>query len=228
LRRLLITIDGPAGAGKTTVSRLLAGRLGYRYIDTGALYRAVALAARDRGIAPEDDAALERMLARLELQFHAGETGLRLTADGRDVTTAIRLPEIAMLASRVSARRPVRAHLLALQRELGREKGAVFEGRDMGTVVFPDADLKFFLSASREARARRRHAELAAAAAAGPEAVDLEEVARQIARRDHQDRTRALAPLEPAPDAITVDSTALSVEEVVARMESIARFRMGS
>lgn len=185
----------------------------------------MALAAARRGIDPEDDPGLAAMLAGLTLELREGPSGTILTADGEEVGEAIRTPEIAMLASRVSARAPVRGHLLSLQRELGRGKGAVFEGRDMGTVVFPEADLKFFLVASVEARARRRHAELAARGAAE---LSLEEVAREIARRDRQDETRALAPLRPAADAVTIDSTALGIEEVVAAMEALARRRMAS
>lgn len=214
--KLLITIDGPAGAGKTTVSRLLAARLGYRHIDTGALYRAVALAARERGIAPEDDEGLGRLLAGLRIDFSPApaEGRARVTVDGRDVTEAIRTPEISLLSSAVSARPVVRAGLLALQRALGRGGGAVFEGRDMGTVVFPEADLKFFLTADEEARARRRFAELGGEAAG----ISFGEVLADLRRRDRQDAERALAPLRAAEDAIRIDSTGLSLEEVVATL----------
>jgi cytidylate kinase len=213
MRKLLITIDGPAGAGKTTVSRWLAGRLGYRYIDTGALYRGVAVAARRRTIDPQDDVALGRLLEGLDLNFQPHESGQRLTADGEDITEAIRTPEISMLASTVSARPLVRAYLLKIQRELGRQKGAVFEGRDMGTVVFPGAEVKFFLSASESTRALRRFAEIQTKTGAS-----LEEVERDMRRRDEQDRTRALAPLTPADDAIRIDSTDLTIEQVVEQM----------
>jgi cytidylate kinase len=213
MKKLLITIDGPAGAGKTTVSRVLADRLGYRYVDTGALYRGVAYIARDRGVLPEDDAALGRMLAGLRLVLQRGPAGSRILADGEDITERLRTPEVSMLASTVSARPVVRAFLLNLQQELGRKKAVVFEGRDMGTVVFPEADLKFFLSASEAARAKRRFAELQ-----GARAGSLEEVSRDMRRRDEQDRTRALAPLKPAADAIRIDSSDLTVEQVVALM----------
>ncbi len=213
MRKLLITIDGPAGAGKTTVSRVLADRLGYRYVDTGALYRGVAYAARRRGIAAEDDAGLSGLLESLALNFVPGSAGQRLTADGRDITEAIRTPEISMLASAVSARPVVRAFLLKVQRDLGRQKAAVFEGRDMGTVVFPDADAKFFLDASPKVRARRRFSEIAAKSGTSIEAVE-----RDMELRDRQDSTRALAPLQAAADAVTIDATALSVEQVVERM----------
>jgi CMP/dCMP kinase len=213
MKKLLITIDGPAGAGKTTVSRALADLLGYRYIDTGALYRGVAYGAKTRGVAPGDDAALVRMLEGLRLGFLRTEKGLRLTADGEDITERIRTPEMSMLASTVSARPAVRAFLLQVQRELGREKAAVFEGRDMGTVVFPAADVKFFLSASEETRAKRRFAELQ-----GQSPASLEEVERDLRRRDEQDSTRAIAPLRPAVDAIRIDSSAITVEQVVELM----------
>lgn len=213
VKKLLITIDGPAGAGKTTVSRLLAGRLGYRYIDTGALYRGVAVAASRRTIDPQDDAALGRLLEGIDLNFQPHESGQRLTVGGEDITEDIRTPEISMLASTVSARPVVRAYLLKIQRELGRQKGAVFEGRDMGTVVFPEAEVKFFLSASEATRALRRFAEIRAKTG-----TSLEEIERDMRRRDEQDSTRALAPLTPAADAIRIDSTGLSIERVVEQM----------
>ena len=218
VKKLLITIDGPAGAGKTTVSRQLAGRLGYRYIDTGALYRGVAYVARRRGIAPQDDPALGRLLTGLELKFEPDEGGQRLLADGEDITDLIRTPEISMLASAVSARPVVRAYLLEVQRELGRQKAAVFEGRDMGTVVFPEAEVKFFLSASERARALRRFAEIQPKTAAS-----LEEVERDMRHRDMQDSTRSTAPLKAAEDAIRIDSTDLSIEQVVAQMLSCVK-----
>ena len=213
MRKLLITIDGPAGAGKTTVSRQLASRLGYRYIDTGALYRGVAYVAHRRGIAPGDDAALGRLLERLELNFKPAEDGQRLLADGEDITDVIRTPEISMLASEISARPLVRDYLLKVQRELGRQKAAVFEGRDMGTVVFPGAEIKFFLSAAEATRAQRRFAEIQAKTGAS-----LEEVERDMRRRDEQDSTRPVAPLKAADDAIRIDSTDLSIDEVVLQM----------
>ncbi len=215
MKKLLITIDGPAGAGKTTVSRALADRLGYRYIDTGALYRGVALAARIRGVDPQDDDDLKQLCSNLDLSFVRKTEGLGLFLNGEDISDCIRSPEITMLASAVSARPVVREFLLDLQKDLGREKAAVFEGRDMGTVVFPDADLKFFLDASARTRAHRRYAEQKAKSSQ-----TLDEVERDIQRRDHNDSTRDVAPLKPAPDAIVIDSTGMSVGEVVDFMAS--------
>ena len=215
MKKLLITIDGPAGAGKTTVSRQLAERLEYTYIDTGALYRAVAHAADTKGIAADDDAGLEQLCQGLEIAFVRQESGLRLMCNGADITDLIRTPQITMLASAVSARRVVRRFLLGLQREMGQKKGVVFEGRDMGTIVFPEADVKFFLSASADTRALRRYKEMD-----GKTATTLEEVSADINRRDQNDSTRELAPLKPAEDAIRIDSTNLSIREVVDLMIS--------
>jgi cytidylate kinase len=213
MRKLLITIDGPAGAGKSTVSRALADRLGYRYVDTGALYRGVAYVARNRGIGPQDDAGLNRLLDGLALDFLPGPSGQRLTANGEDITDAIRTPEISMLASAVSARPVVRAFLLGIQRELGRQKAAVFEGRDMGTVVFPDADAKFYLDAATQVRAQRRFAEAKARSD-----VSIEAIERDMQLRDRQDRSRTLAPLIAAADAVLIDSTELTIDQVVDQM----------
>ena len=214
-KKLLITIDGPAGAGKTTVSRALADRLGYRYIDTGALYRAVARAVKARGIDPQNDADLKQLCNGLALAFVIKNEGLRLISNGQDISDRIRTPEITMLASAVSARPVVREYLLDLQRDMGREKAAVFEGRDMGTVVFPQADVKFFLNASTAIRARRRFDELHSKSTQ-----TLDEVQRDIQQRDQNDSTREVAPLKPARDAIIIDSTDLTVEQVVEVMVS--------
>jgi cytidylate kinase len=215
MKKLLITIDGPAGAGKTTVSRALAARLGYRYIDTGALYRAVALAVKTRGIDPQSDAELKQLCNGLKLAFVVNEAGLRLISNGQDISERIRTPEITMLASAVSARPVVREYLLDLQKDMGSDKAAVFEGRDMGTVVFPAADVKFFLDASTRKRAERRFDELKSKSGQS-----LDEVERDIQQRDQNDSTREVAPLKPAPDAIIIDSTDLTVEQVVELMVS--------
>jgi cytidylate kinase len=211
LKPLLVTIDGPAGAGKTTVSRCLARRLGYRCIDTGALYRGIALMALEQGIGPDDPGALAAMCQALRLAVACHGEGFGLLINGRDVTGLIRTPQVAMMASAVSAQPPVRAYLLTVQHQLGRTKNAVFEGRDMGTVVFPDADIKFFLDADPAVRARRRHAEM-------PAGASMDRVADQIAQRDSADSSRALAPLQPAADAQLIDATDLSIDEVVDRM----------
>ena len=213
MKKLLITIDGPAGAGKTTISRSLADRLGYRYIDTGALYRGIAYEAQKNGIEPDDDSAVERLCSRLRLDFVQTEKGLRLVADDVDISDEIRTPGITMLASAISARPLVRAYLLDLQRDLGKGKRVVFEGRDMGTVVFPDADLKFFLDASTKTRALRRFREQTPGTNQS-----LADVERDIIRRDENDSTRSLAPLRAAPDAIVIDSTELSIDQVVEKM----------
>jgi cytidylate kinase len=213
MQPLLITIDGPAGAGKTTVSRNLADRLGYRYIDTGALYRAVALVSKEQGVRPDDDNGLTRLCAELDLEFVRTEKGTRLLNHGRDLTDQIRQPDITMLASAVSARTPVRDCLLSVQREMGKQKSAVFEGRDMGTVVFPDADVKFYLFASEQTRAYRRFLELK-----DHRNLSFEDVARDMKERDRNDSTRSLAPLKPAQDSIRIDSTELGIEAVVEHM----------
>jgi len=213
MKKLLITIDGPAGAGKTTVSRTLADRLGYRYIDTGALYRGVAYEVKSRGVNPKSETELADLCRRLQLGFKTGAKGLRLYSGATDISDRIRTPEISMLASSVSAIAVVREYLLDVQRDIGRHKEAVFEGRDMGTVVFPAADVKFFLSASLTTRALRRYEELKSQSDQS-----LDTVEKDMQRRDTNDSTRSLAPLKPADDAIVIDSNDLSVEEVVEQM----------
>lgn len=220
MKQLLITIDGPAGAGKTTVSRILANQLGYRYIDTGALYRGVALEAHAAGVKPDDDKGLETLCRGLNLKFVRNENKeTRLLSGQSDITDMIRTPEITMLSSAVSARPVVRDYLLNVQREMGREKGVIFEGRDMGTVVFPDADVKFFLNASLRTRALRRYRETASQNSQTPEAVEAD-----IKRRDERDSTREAAPLKPAQDAIIINSTERSVEEVIELMLENLKF----
>ena len=209
---MIITIDGPAGAGKTTVSKQLASHLGYRYLDTGALYRGVAKAAQNACVAPDDDQALEDLCASITLEFVETSEGQRLMLDHRDITDDIRTPQISMLASAVSARSVVRKFLLDTQRRIGLKKNIVVEGRDMGTVVFPDADVKFFLDAAVHTRARRRYLELQENDATSS---DLESVERDMMRRDNNDANRTIAPLRAAADAIVIDSTKLNVEQVI-------------
>ncbi len=215
-KSLLVTIDGPAGAGKTTVSKTLAQKLGYRYIDTGALYRGIALAVYQAQIEADDDDGLAALCQRIVLDFEFIDGDLRLILNGKDVSDQIRSPNITMLASAVSARSVVRGFLLDIQRTLGAVKKAVFEGRDMGTVVFPDADVKFFLDADPSIRARRRYEELQAKK--GPSSPSLDAVSQDMAQRDKNDSTRQVAPLKPAEDAHRIDSTNMDIEQVVGAM----------
>lgn len=217
-REPVITIDGPAGAGKSTASRELARRLGYRRVDTGAMYRAVAVSVAAAGIAPIDGPALRAHLARLRLE----SDGTRVWVDGREVTQEIRSPEVGELTSRLTTLRPVRDLVTPLQRRLAAAGRVVLEGRDTGTVVWPEAELKFYLEASLEARARRRRAELAERGVVA----SLDAVRKEIAARDEQDMTRALAPLRKPAHAIVLDTTELSAHEVVERMlEAVERRR---
>lgn len=207
----LITIDGPSGAGKTTVSRLLAQRLGYSYVDTGALYRAVALAALSEKCAADDDSKLAQICRRLTLRFENSPKGPRLYMNEVDITEQIRTQEITMFASAVSARPVVRESLLGVQREMGKSGGVVFEGRDMGTVVFPESDVKFYLDAELKVRALRRYKELVGRCAK----ISLGQVAEAIEKRDEADSSRSLGPLKQAHDAIRIDSSSVEIEQVV-------------
>jgi cytidylate kinase len=215
---VVIAIDGPAGAGKSSTSRHLAARLGFRHVDTGAMYRVVGVLARDRGIAADDDGALAGLVDGLEFT----EIGDRVVAAGRDLTTAIREPDAGDWASRVSTRPLVRERLVALQRRLAGPPGVVMEGRDIGTVVFPDALVKVFLTADADERARRRAAEEGARGGT-PHTAAMAEALRE---RDQRDSGRAASPLRPAADAVVIDSTTLSLEDVVARLEAVVRARL--
>lgn len=215
----IITIDGPAGAGKSTVSKMLARKLDYLYLDTGAMYRAVALRAQRERVDPNDEEALEELCRGLEISFQESGESQRVFCEGEDVTEIIRAPEIGWMASVVSMRRPVRETLVRLQRKIGCRGRVVAEGRDTGTVVFPRARYKFFLDAQPGERARRRFRELTAKGLA----VTLEEIQKEIGGRDEQDSSRQLAPLRPAEDARIIDSTGLTPEEVVKRMLAIIK-----
>ncbi len=217
MRPIVVAVDGPAGAGKSTASRALARRLGYAYVDSGAMYRAVGVLAAERGVALDDDAALARLVA--DLRFELRDGGAGLAVDGRDVSTAIRRADAGELASRVSTRPVVRERLVAVQRALGAGGGVVMEGRDIGTVVFPDAPVKLYLTADPHERAGRRAAELRARG----EVVDEAALAADLAARDQRDSARAHAPLRAASDARVLDTTGLSLDEVVGQMEALVR-----
>ncbi|HEY6872039.1 MAG TPA: (d)CMP kinase [Geobacteraceae bacterium] len=221
---LIVAIDGPSGAGKSTITRLLSQRLGYLHIDTGAMYRAVALAVKRAGVSADDEEALARLCQGVEIGFVRTDGCCRVLLNGEDVSAAIRTPDISMLTSRVSAKKPVRDIMVRLQQELGRDGGVVLEGRDIGTVVFPDADVKFYLSASAQERGKRRYLELKAKG----EDVSLERTIAEVEQRDRQDAQREHAPLRRADDALDVDSTGLSIEEVLALMEEKIKERLAA
>jgi CMP/dCMP kinase len=213
----IVAIDGPAGAGKSTVAKRVAEELGFVLVDTGAMYRSVALEAQRRGIDWHDGEAVGALAGSLAtsgaLGFERDSVhGVRVLLNGENVTAAIRMPDVALGASTVSAHPAVRAALLDMQRQAGRHGGVVLEGRDIGTVVFPDAEHKFFLTARPEVRARRRYDELTARGTT----VDFDQMLADVRRRDEQDTNRPVAPLRQAPDALLVDSSDLGIDETVA------------
>lgn len=217
MKRLIITIDGPSGAGKSTIAKLLAENLGYSYIDTGAMFRAVACALESKAHKGE----LSEFLESLNLRFEFGKE-TRVFLDGRELTDELRRPEISLLASEISKRKEVREYLLKLQREAGREGGIVIEGRDTGSVVFPEADIKFFLDAKPEERAKRRFLELKRKM---PD-VDFERVYEEMKKRDEEDSSRDIAPLVIPSGAIYIDTSGLGVSEVLREvLKYVAKWR---
>lgn len=214
---MIITIDGPSGVGKSTVSKAVAEKTGCIYLDTGAMYRAIALKTAITGIDIQNGAELLSMLDSTSVGFRKNPDGsLSVLLDGEDVAGRIRTPEISRLSSDVATKKPVREKLVAIQREAGRMGSIVAEGRDMGTYVFPDADFKFYLTATTEERVRRRWAQLRES---GKEA-DLSEVEKELVRRDRQDSERAESPLHPSPNAVIIDTTNLLTDEVISKIIS--------
>ena len=214
---MIITIDGPGGAGKSSAAKALARRLGFEFLDTGAMYRAITLAALRAGLDPHDQDALARLMDGLRLELAPG----RVLLDGEDISRLIRTPEVDLGTGAIADSPVVRRRLGAMQRAMAAGRRMVCEGRDQGTVVFPEAFCKFFLSAAPEERARRRQAEMAARG----QTVDLAPLLQALEARDRRDEARDLAPMRPAADAVVLDSTGLSMDEVVDRMEAEVRRR---
>lgn len=212
---MIVTIDGPAGSGKSTVARLVAKELSFRFLDTGAMYRAVALAVLRAGVPETEEDSVSEAIGTIEVTIQND----RVVLNGQDVSEEIRTPEVTAVASVVAAHGCVRSRLVELQRDVGSSGDLVTEGRDQGTVVFPDAEHKFFLTASVEARARRRHQELQRQGSS----LSYETVRSQLRQRDRRDETRAYAPLKPAENAVIVDTSELTIAEVVSRLTTIIR-----
>jgi cytidylate kinase len=216
---MLIAIDGPAGSGKSTVSKMVAKRLGLLYIDTGAMYRALTLKAMRKKMDLKDEAALAMLARSTRIDLEASVTTLRVTLDGEDVTGLIRTPELTNNVKYIARVPDVRTEMVRLQRAIGEKSGAVLEGRDIGTVVFPDATYKFYLDADVEERARRRHKELLESG----QKVGLEEIRKDVVVRDESDMKRSVGALKMAADAILVDTTSLAIDEVVEKVVSYIR-----
>lgn len=222
-RRLIVAIDGPAGAGKSTIARHLARHFGLLNLETGAMYRAFALKALRADVALDDSAGLETLAAATEIRLESGETENRVLLDGEDVTGLIRNQMVTDAASRVSVFPAIRAWMVRLQQELGAQGGVVMEGRDIGTVVFPHADVKIFLDAAPEVRGMRRFDQMGPTAEQKPD-----EVIRDLRERDRRDRNRADSPLRAAEDAVLLDSTHMSLEEVVQAAEDIVHAKIAA
>src|SRR3990172_2374531 len=214
MKKIIVAIDGPSGSGKSTVAKLLAKKLGYTYIDTGAMYRAIALQAKRDNVDINSGIALSSLCDSVQIGFVPNNDGLSTILNGVDVSEEIRTPEMSMAASDISAKKEVRQSLLSLQRRMGENGGVVLEGRDVGTVIFQNAEAKFFLDASLEERGKRRYKELAAKGIN----VTLEQTIDDVRKRDINDSSRDIAPLKMAADAVLVDSTNLGIVEVVEKM----------
>jgi cytidylate kinase len=219
---MIVAIDGPSGVGKSTVAKLLASRLGFLYLDTGALYRAVAWAVLKHRTEPLDAEAVANLLPKLSLHMEVTNKDVTVSINGQDVTQELRTPPVSAAASVVSAIPAVRAWLLPMQRHIGQKGSVVAEGRDIGTNVFPSAPIKFFLEADPNIRAQRRHRELVAAGHGGA----IEQTSADLAGRDDRDRSRAMAPLTPAHDAHHIDTSSLSADEVVNRMLAVVTAKL--